>query len=149
MPGAQAELRKEAAASAIEEQLKDKEATEADNAANLAKLAEHEALVRPDARLHSRLAHADVQSCLDATSAAAQLPQLPSVSRESRLWRACVHGSAALLTARLSMSDKKAMQLKARPVNVFVCMTVPQMCALQKPMRGWPPHMMRKIVRSS
>ncbi len=43
---AQAELRKEAAASAIEEQLKDKEATEADNAANLAKLAEHEALVR-------------------------------------------------------------------------------------------------------
>ncbi|KAK9843984.1 hypothetical protein WJX81_001035 [Elliptochloris bilobata] len=42
----QAELRKEAAASAIEEQLKDKEATEADNAANLAKLAEHEALMR-------------------------------------------------------------------------------------------------------
>ena len=51
----QAELRKEAAASAIEEQLKDKEATEADNAANLAKLAEHEALVRPQPyRLTSR-----------------------------------------------------------------------------------------------
>ena len=62
-PGAQAELRKEAAASAIEEQLKDKEATEADNAANLAKLAEHEALVRPDARSPGSLTHADVQKC--------------------------------------------------------------------------------------
>ncbi len=60
---AQAELRKEAAASAIEEQLKDKEATEADNAANLAKLAEHEALVRAStlpyrrARPRARLGH--------------------------------------------------------------------------------------------
>ena len=71
-PGAQAELRKEAAASAIEEQLKDKEATEADNAANLAKLAEHEALVRPDARSYCHLARA--QMCR-----AASMPLVPQL----------------------------------------------------------------------
>jgi len=42
----QSEVRKEAALSAVDEQRKNKEATEAENAANIAKMAEHEAAVR-------------------------------------------------------------------------------------------------------
>ena len=42
----QSSLKREAAASAVEEQLKEKEAIEAENAAARAKIAENEALVR-------------------------------------------------------------------------------------------------------
>lgn len=42
----QAALKKEAAQSAVEEQLKEREAVEAENAANLAKVAENSAAVR-------------------------------------------------------------------------------------------------------
>ena len=41
----QSKVRKEAALSAVDEQRRNKEATEAENAANIAKMAEHEAAV--------------------------------------------------------------------------------------------------------
>lgn len=41
----QSKVRKEAASSAVDEQKRNKEATEAENAANIAKMAEHEAAV--------------------------------------------------------------------------------------------------------
>lgn len=43
----QAALKKEAAQFSVEEQLKEREAVEAENAANLAKVAENAAAVRP------------------------------------------------------------------------------------------------------
>lgn len=46
---AQAEVKREAAESNVEEQLRDKEAIEAENAAALARLTQNEAMVRPGA----------------------------------------------------------------------------------------------------
>lgn len=52
----QSKVRKEAALSAVDEQRRNKEATEAENAANIAKMAEHEAavLIHPSKMIHTQ-----------------------------------------------------------------------------------------------